>query len=210
MGRGMVYPATIVLPRFLTLIAGWLTVLAVAAAAHGAAAPPPPPPPAPDPDTGATSATDTAWVLRDFSPPGRFELIVVNTSSIGYLDQFRWVPPPGTTLTTLTSVKGGTCSITNNTLECTGKIAPPICTCLPGGRITIDFYATGPAPSFGGGMYLQIETMTPVPYHIPSFLTPAQSLALDLPKCKPATKATKTHKATKAQVSTTLHPCTTS
>jgi hypothetical protein len=184
----------------LALIAGGL---ALPAAALAAAAPPPPPPV--DQDTGARAGTDTTWVLRNLDPPGHYELEVINTTAIGYINRFRWTPGPGTTITVISNVVGGHCNIDRGSLECSGKIAPPVCTCLPGGTLTVDFYATGPDPA--ADMFLALETMTPVPYHIPSFLSPLQALELDLPTCKPATKASPGHKATKAEVNTPLHPC---
>jgi hypothetical protein len=188
--------------RWIALAALLLGGLALPAAALAAAAPPPPPV---DQDTGARAGTDTTWVLRDLDPPGHYELAVYNTTAIGYINQFRWTPGPGTNITVISKVVGGTCSIDNGSLECKGKIAPPICTCLPGGSLTVDFYATGPSPA--ANMYLALETITPVPWHIPSFLSPLQALELDLPTCKPATPASPGHKATKAQVSSALHPC---
>lgn len=164
-------------------------------------------PPASDPDTGARSSVDTTYVVENLDPPGHYRLIVQNTTGIGYINSFRWDPPPGVTVTVIHSTTGGTCSVSNGGLQCSGKIAPPSCTCLPGGKLVVDFYATGSGSM--EGMSLQIEQMTPVPWHIPSFLgTASTALDGDAPLCKQATKATKHHKATKAQVNTAAHPCT--
>ncbi len=114
------------------------------------------------------------------------------------------------TITAITSSEGGHCHLgTSSTgtamIACVGGkkgLAPPKCTCLTGGVMTVNFTATtNPGPSFNGkywtcygivGSSTDITSMTPVPYHIPSFLN---SEAPDLPIC------------TKGQTSTTAKPC---
>jgi hypothetical protein len=64
--------------------------------------------------------------------------------------------------------------------------------------MTVNFMATGLTRTFANGYwttygivgaYLQVEAMTPVPYHIPSFIpTPDQ----DIPLCGKNEKSTKT------------------
>jgi hypothetical protein len=67
--------------------------------------------------------------------------------------------------------------------------------------MTVNFTATGNSPTFNGqywtyygvvGSWTHITSMTPVPYHIPSFLTPG----VDLPICKPGQKSTGTDPCT--------------
>jgi hypothetical protein len=103
----------------------------------------------------------------------------------------------------VTSTQGGRCALVGGAIQCTGKVAPPKCTCMAGGELVVTFTAKGLEPQtingvttwFGMvGAYLQIQQMTPVPYHIPSSL-PSDSV--DLPLCK------------KGQTSTKAHPCTT-
>jgi hypothetical protein len=108
------------------------------------------------------------------------------------------------TITAITSTEGGHCSLVSGNISCRGGkdgIAPPKCTCLSGGSMTINFTATGNEPVFNGqywtyfgiiGSYTQITSMTPVPYHIPSFLP---TTTADLPLCK------------KGQTSTPTNPC---
>jgi hypothetical protein len=161
-------------------------------------------------DPGDTSArvgaTDAVTVVRSLDPrAGLYQIEIENTSDIGYINTFNWVPPAGMTITAVTSSEGGRCRLTNGIIGCTGGkkgIAPPICTCRTGGKLTVNFRATGNGPTWNGqwwtyygivGGYTQITSMTPVPYHIPSFLSP--SVGADVPLCA------------KGQVSTTAKPC---
>jgi hypothetical protein len=159
-------------------------------------------------DTGGReNATDAVTIIRFLDPmQGKYQLEIENTSGIGYINTFNWVPPNQMTITAITSTEGGRCSLVNNAISCRGGqkgIAPPKCTCLAGGTMTVNFTATGNAPTFNGqywtyygivGSYMQITSMTPVPYHIPSFLP---TTAADLPLCG------------KNQKSTTANPCST-
>ena len=158
-------------------------------------------------DTGVrVGATDAVTIIRYLDPfQGKYQIEVENTSGIGYINTFNWVPPNQMTITAITSSEGGICNLTNNTISCVGGkngIAPPVCTCLHGGIMTVNFTATGNLPHFNGswwtyygmvGGYLKITSMTPVPYHIPSFLAPQQ----DIPLCS------------KGQTSTQATPCAT-
>ena len=84
-------------------------------------------------------------------------------------------------------------------ISCTGGgkgLTPPQCTCIPGGFLTVNFNATGNAPTTWNGVttyyglvgsYFQITTVTPVPYHIPSFLNPE----VDMPVCAKGQTATR-------------------
>ena len=128
---------------------------------------------------------------------GRYQLDVQNTSGIGYINQFTWVPPPNLLVTAVTSSEGGKCLLVGGSIQCNGKVAPPDCTCKAGGDLTVTFTAKGLEPTFANGYwtyygivgaYLQIQQMTPVPYHIPSALP---KLGLDLPLCKKGQKSTK-------------------
>jgi hypothetical protein len=149
---------------------------------------------------GRVNASDAVSVVRFLDPSqGKYQLEVENTSGIGYINTFNWVPPASMTVTSITSSQGGRCTVVRNTISCRGGakgIAPPKCTCLSGGTMTVNFTATGNEPKFNGtywtyygivGSYMQITSMTPVPYHIPSFLP---STSLDLPLCKAGQKST--------------------
>jgi hypothetical protein len=157
-------------------------------------------------DVGARiGATDSVTIVRFLDPMrGLYQIEIENTSGIGYINTFNWVPPPNMTITAITSSEGGTCTIQSGAIACSGGkhgIPPPKCTCLAGGSMTVNFTATGNSPIYNGqywtyfgvvGSWTHITSMTPVPYHIPSFLTPG----VDLPVCKPG------------QTSTGLSPCT--
>jgi hypothetical protein len=152
-----------------------------------------------DPNTLGKGSADAVTVVR-WIAPGIYQLDVQNTSGIGYINQFTWVPPGNLTVTAITSTEGGHCSLVGGSIKCNGKISPPTCTCLPGGDLVVTFQAKGLEPTYNGqywtyygivGAYLQIQQMTPVPYHIPSFLP----TGADLPLCK------------KGQTPTKANPC---
>jgi hypothetical protein len=155
------------------------------------------------------------WVVtRQAAGLAIFEL--TNQSTLGYINSFEWLPPAGITITGIADSSGASCVVSANTIGCSGKIAPPTCTCLPGGRVsmTISYRGTLPndlsgwnGPSVGT---VRVETVTPVPWTIPHSLAKPGDGGItngELPLCKAATKATKHHPATKAQVSTKAHPC---
>jgi hypothetical protein len=139
-------------------------------------------PPPIDPDTLAKQSNDANWSLR-WLGNGKYELLIQSTSGLGYIDSFDWVPGLGMHITALTKTVGGNCTLHGGSISCTGKIAPPKCTCLPGGSLTVDFTATMKHPadpkgaakvSYGlMGSYLAVKSITPVPYHIPSSLPPS-------------------------------------
>jgi hypothetical protein len=148
-----------------------------------------------DPTLGRGSAD--AVTVVSFLGGGHYQLDVQNTSGIGFINQFTWVPPVNLTVIAVTSSEGGKCSLVGGSIMCTGKVAPPSCTCEAGGDLTVNFTARGLEPTFANGYwtyygiigaYLQIQQMTPVPYHIPSALP---KIGLDLPLCKKGQKSTK-------------------
>ena len=174
---------------FLLLAAVSFSVGVHAAAASTRAA-------AADPNTLGRGAADAVTVVS-WIGAGTYQLDVQNTSGIGYINQFTWVPPANLTVTAVTSSKGGKCVLVGGSIQCNGKVAPPDCTCKAGGDLTVIFTARGLEPTFANGYwtyygivgaYLQIQQMTPVPYHIPSAVP---KLGLDLPVCKKGQKSTK-------------------
>ena len=150
-----------------------------------------------DPSTLGKGAADAVSVVT-WIAPGKYQLDVQNTSGIGYINEFTRVPPPNLTVTAVTSSEGGRCALVGGNIQCNGKVAPPNCTCRAGGDLTVTFTANGLDPTFANGYwtyygiagaYLQIQQMTPVPYHIPSALPSGA----DLPLCKKGQKSTKTN-----------------
>jgi hypothetical protein len=145
---------------------------------------------------GADVVTIVRWLNDEGPGAGKYQLEVENTSGIGYIDSFNWNPPVGMTIVAVTSSEGGKCTVSNGSIECKGKIAPPTCTCTAGGSLTVNFTATGLTRTFADGYwtsygivgaYIQIESMTPVPYHIPST---QPSGFQDLPLCDKNQKST--------------------
>jgi hypothetical protein len=126
---------------------------------------------------------DADTIMRYLDPQaGTYELMIYNTSAVGYINSVNWLPPAGLTVTAITATSGGTCKLDLGDISCTANgagLAPPKCTCETGGVMTVDFTATGDEPVFNGswwiyhglvGSYMQITSMTPVPYYIPSYI----------------------------------------
>jgi hypothetical protein len=132
--------------------------------------------------TGGTDFEPMAAVEYDtvLTPLGnnRYQLVVANASAIGSIDSFTWAAPPQLTITDVTSTSGGpTCGLTDGSISCQGKLAPPKCLCTgSGGSVTITFTATGAVPTIRNGVpivqglswsYMHVTAMTPVPRLIP-------------------------------------------
>ena len=95
-----------------------------------------------DPDQLARGAEDTSTVLSSLSN-GRYELTVVNTSRIGFINSFEWLPPPGGTVTAVLGTTTGTCQLSAAAIVCSVALRPPKCTCSgTGGSVTIRFSGT--------------------------------------------------------------------
>jgi hypothetical protein len=138
---------------------------------------------------------DADTTIRYMAPKsGQYQLTIVNTSSVGYINAVDWVPPSGLTVTAVKNTVGGKCRLASNVISCSGAkgtkgIAPPTCLCRPGASVTVTFSATGYSPKFNGHYWTyygfagdtNITSMTPVPYQIPS--TMAQVPNPDLPIC---------------------------
>src|ERR1700722_14852960 len=63
---------------------------------------------------GRVGATDAVTIIRFLDPVrGLYQIEVQNTSGIGYINTFNWVPPPDMTTTAVTSTEGGHCSLVN-------------------------------------------------------------------------------------------------
>ena len=118
------------------------------------------------------SGSDTNVIFHYLK--GAYQLQVLNTSGIGYLNGFTWTPSPGWKVTSIKSSTGATCSLTPaKKIFCAGTVRPPSCLCTgDGGSVSVEFTA---APTkkkagylFGGGpSQFKVTKMTPVPYLIP-------------------------------------------
>ena len=125
------------------------------------------------------SGADTNLVFRYLN--GGYQLEVMNTSGIGYLDGFTWAPSPGWTVTKIKSASGASCSVTpSGKIPCAGTVHPPSCLCTgDGGVVTVTFSATPSSKTkgylFGGSPWqFKVTKMTPVPYLIPGTPDEAQ------------------------------------
>jgi hypothetical protein len=158
-----------------------------------------------DPDTLPKGSADAVVIVHWLSP-GLYQLEVQNTSGVGSIDSFTWVAPINLTVTAVTSSEGGRCTLVGGNIQCTSDLAPPPCTCEGGGVMTVNFTATGLSPTFQNGYwqtygivgsYLEIQSMTPIPYHIPSFQSASNE---DLPLCAKGETSTKQHPCQKPPV----------
>jgi hypothetical protein len=118
------------------------------------------------------SGTDTNLVFRYLN--GSYQLQVLNTSGIGYLNGFTWEPSAGWSVTGIKSASGAECSVTKaGKIHCAGSVHPPTCLCgADGGVVSVTFTASPTKKNagylFGGAPWqFKITKMTPVPYIIP-------------------------------------------
>jgi hypothetical protein len=144
--------------------------------------PPAPPGAKPDPDTenmGGADANTSVIPLGN----GRYQLIIQNTSRVGYIDSVLWQPPPGATVASVSGSTVGSCDVaTGGDISCNGlHLKPPKCLCLPGGEATVTFVMHGSSPDSSphttgiAGSGLEITSMTPILGNIPSSLGQAPS-----------------------------------
>jgi hypothetical protein len=118
------------------------------------------------------SGSDTNVIFRYLN--GSYQLQVLNTSGIGYLNGFQWEPSAGWKVTGIKSASGAACSLTAaGKISCRGSVHPPSCLCSDdGGSVTINFTAASTGKKsgylFGGSPWqFKVTKMTPVPYIIP-------------------------------------------
>jgi hypothetical protein len=152
-----------------------------------------------DPDTEHTSSADALSVFRSLGNH-HYQLMVSNTSAIGFINTFTWVPPPGVTIKAVTSGTG-LCHLSGGAISCRLALRPPTCTCRgDGGTVAVSFIADVGADGNGhtyevANGFLRIDSETPVPYIIPSSPRQRPSDNADLPVCE------------KGQSSTAAKPC---
>ena len=125
------------------------------------------------------SGSDTNLIFRYLN--GKYQLQVLNTSGIGYLDGFTWEPSAGWKVTGIKTSSGASCSVTSaGKIHCAGRVRPPSCLCTgDGGIVTVTFTASATTKKsgylFGGAPWqFKITKMTPVPYLIPGTPDEAQ------------------------------------
>jgi hypothetical protein len=150
-----------------------------------------------DPDELDRSSLDVTTAIRSLGR-GRYELVVQNFSNIGFINSFTW-NAPDMKITAVASRSGGSCTLVDSTtFTCAGlSIRPPKCTCRAGGTARVRFVArelvTGRKRSYGvTAGKLTLGDLTPVPYHIPSYLG-AEKNVVDLPLCATGEPSTKAH-----------------
>jgi hypothetical protein len=144
----------------------------------------------------AYAASDVTTVIRPLSlQAGIYQVQVVNTSGLGVINAFDWVPPEQLTITGVRSTIGGTCRLAANVIRCNaGKrgIAPPTCTCRPGGSFTFTFTSTGLRSVFNGKYwtYYGVGAETVVTLMAPTLspITSAPAPGADAPICQPGTQ----------------------
>jgi len=125
------------------------------------------------------SGADTNLLFRYLN--GSYQLQVLNTSGIGYLDGFTWQASPGWKVTGIKSSNGADCRVTQaGKIACAGRVQPPTCLCNgDGGVVSVTFTASPTKKNhgylFGGSPWqFKVTKMTPVPYIIPG--TPDEAI----------------------------------
>jgi hypothetical protein len=149
-----------------------------------------------DPGVLSRSGSDILTVVRRVGVGAyragginHYQLEVTNTSSIGFVNTFEWLPPRGTSIVAVTASSTGHCMVSNGGIVCRVALRPPTCTCRgDGGRVTIDFTARVPPDKAGHeagfvGASLDVRSLTPVPYIIPSSPLEKPGVNSDLPLC---------------------------
>lgn len=106
-----------------------------------------------------------------------YKLTVLNTSGVGYIHTFTWVPPGGWQVGSLSSVSGAQCKVAAGDLSCVGLVNPPTCLCSgDGGKVVVDLTIRGTTQStldghpvyYGNeGEVTKLTSMIPVPFLIP-------------------------------------------
>jgi hypothetical protein len=149
-----------------------------------------------DPDSSVKGDTGALYTMTALGKDS-YELYVENTSEIGFINTFQWVPPAGLKVTAITHTSTGRCQLAGGSIACDSTLRPPKCTCnASGGNVTIRFTAKslpGTAKNHGWvNAKLRIGNMTPVPYVIPSTPDRISSLS-DLPLCKPGQRTSEAH-----------------
>jgi hypothetical protein len=112
-----------------------------------------------------------------------YKLILLNTSGVGFIHTFTWVPPTGWEVNSLTGVHGANCRIDGGDLSCVGLVTPPTCLCSgDGGKVVVyltirgtNHGSTDGHPVYYGneGEMTELKSMIPVPFLIPGTHIPA-------------------------------------
>jgi hypothetical protein len=129
----------------------------------------------------ALAALDAQSSLRSLGKQ-RYELVIENTSGIGFINALSWAPPAGMQLIRVLTARGGRCEVVSGKISCQGVLDPPRCSCAGRVGLTIRFEARN-YDSFSTGV-LRITRMTPVPYVIPSAAGVRISPLAALPLCR--------------------------
>jgi|SRR5581483_3697229 len=124
-----------------------------------------------DPDSMARQGQDLATTLSAGRTPHEFRVTVSNTSTIGFVNAFYWVPPRGMTLIKVVGSDSGHCVVDPAPapkISCNGlRLKPPTCTCRgDGGQLVISFLASKDPGMLGGAS--AVVAATPVLKVIPA------------------------------------------
>jgi hypothetical protein len=136
-----------------------------------------------DPGTGG----DLQMILSQAARPHHYQLTVTNSSGIGFVNAFQWLPPAGVQIVKVTGSSSGHCKLAGtsgfggnqfktvllypNILCDNINLKPPTCTCRgDGGSETISFIATQELGLHQG--VASVISMTPVLKVVPSHVQP--------------------------------------
>jgi hypothetical protein len=136
-----------------------------------------------------------AMVVRILSTD-HYQIEVQNTDARNFIKSFIYTPPSGLTISAVTGVIGGTCSLNGaGGITCAGKLNPAICFSCVGASLIVNFSATGKEPTFANGFWTYygvvggLQVTGTIPVQKPTFG--------DLPVCKAGHPSTKAHPCVK-------------
>jgi hypothetical protein len=143
-----------------------------------------------DPDAGTRTGDDLSTVTRSLGND-RYQLEITNVSHVGFVNVFTWSPPPTLKVTKLVDSDDGACALEGGVITCRLALHPPTCTCKgDGGSVKLDFIGkldrrlAESGASYGAEGSVNVTSVTPVPYVIPSTPTQDPGPNADLPICK--------------------------
>ena len=128
----------------------------------------------------------TIRVLDDHA--GKYQVEIDNANPLKVVSSFRWTPPGGMNVTSITGSFGGRCQLDTGAIVCKGGAAPAESMTGLGGHIIVNFVATGRQPTWMGSYWIHWGVLGSVQVK--------QSTFSDLPVCKKGQKSSKAHPCT--------------
>jgi hypothetical protein len=138
-------------------------------------------------DRPMSETTPYAMVVRILDEnSGKYEVEIENMNPVRFVSSFTWTPPSGLQITEITGAIGGKCLLMDDgTITCKGMAAPPKTEQGIGGRLIVDFTASGHQPKWTGSFWIHYGLVGSVKVQMSTFS--------DLPLCKTGQHTTKAH-----------------